>query len=341
MTTIKFPIEEPPANGATIQVAEGVHWIRLPLPMALDHVNIYALDDGHGWTIIDSGINTKPCRAAWQNLLDGLLKDKPIWRVLVTHYHPDHIGLAGWLHAEQGAEIWTTRTTWLLGRMLVLDDQPVWPDEAKRFYKAAGMDAALFEKRAQERPFNFSDVVSPLPLGYRRIAEGDLVEAAGRRWVVKIGHGHAPEHATLWSQDDNLVLTGDQIIPGISSNLGVFPTEPDADPVADWLTACERFLTVANDTHLALPGHKLPFTGVPERLNQLIENHHGALRRLLEFLDTPQVGGDCFLTLFKREISEGEYGLALAETIGHLNHLLQTDKIIRETRDDVWYWSRK
>lgn len=339
MTKIHFPFETPPGHGEAIEIAEGVLWMRLPLPMALDHVNIYALDDGDGWTIIDAGIDTKKSRAVWELLLAGPLSGKPINRILVTHYHPDHIGLAGWLQ-NKGAELWTTRTTWLLGRMLVLDEQQEWPKEAANFYRAAGMDHQLFEKRRAARPFNFADVVAPLPLGYRRISEGEIISAGGRRWMVRIGHGHAPEHAMLWSLDDDLVIAGDQIIPGISSNLGVHPTEPDQDPVAEWLKSCEYFSNLAEDRHFALPGHKLPFTGVPERLTQLIENHHGALARLLDYLETPHTGGECFVPLFKREIGEGEYSLALAEAIGHLNHLHQTGKITRETRDGVWHWSR-
>ncbi len=340
MTEIRFPHEQHPETGEVIEVADGILWFRLPLPMALDHVNIYALDDGDGWTVVDAGINTNKTRAIWEGLLTGPLSGKPLLRVLVTHYHPDHIGLAGWLQTAYGAELWTTRTSWLQARMLQLDEQPVWPDEAVAFYRAAGMEPSLFERRRTERPFNFSDAVAPLPLGYHRISEGDVIRMGGRRWRVHIGNGHAPEHATLWSLDDNLILSGDQIIPGISSNLGVFPTEPNADPVTEWLDSCARFLDMAEGRHFALPGHKLPFYGVPERLTQLIDNHHGALARLLDHLTTPKTGGECFLPLFKREIGEGEYGLALAETVAHLNHLLYADKVTREMRDGVWHWSR-
>lgn len=341
MTKIRFPHKAPPSEGEVIELADGVLWLRLPLPMALDHVNIYALDDGDGWTVIDSGVNSGRSQAIWEALMAGPLSGKPINRVLVTHYHPDHIGCAGWLQSQHGVELWTTRTSWLQARMLVLDEQPVWPEDALKFYRAAGMDPKLFEKRKAERPFNFADVVAPLPFGFHRISEGDIITAAGRRWEVKIGNGHAPEHAMLWSLDDDLVIAGDQIIPGISSNLGVFPSEPNADPVAEWLESCHRFATMAEDRHYVLPGHKLPFTGMPERLKQLIDNHHGALDRLWDFLDTPKTGGECFVPLFKREISGAEYGLALAESLGHLNHLYQTGKITRESRDGVWYWSRK
>jgi glyoxylase-like metal-dependent hydrolase (beta-lactamase superfamily II) len=199
------------------------------------------------------------------------------------------------------------------------------------------MDAAILKQRSQERPFNFADVVFPMPLGFTRIGQDDRLRIGGRTWDVHIGHGHAPEHATLWSRDDNLVLAGDQILPSISSNLGVYATEPMADPVGDWLEACDRLAGLARADHLVLGGHKLPFTGLPMRLRQLIDNHHGALARLLPFLDTPKSAGDCFPPLFKRPIGEGEYGLALVEAIGHVNHLYKLGQVTRSERDDgVW-----
>ena len=338
---IHFPHAEPPSEGEAIEVAPGVLWMRLPLPMRLDHVNVYALDDGDSWTVIDTGFNSKRGRQIWQALMAGPLKGKPISRVLVTHHHPDHVGMAGWLQSDYGAELWTTRTAWLFSRMLTLDVQSVWPEETLAFYRAAGMDSDVYEKRKSERPFNFSDVVAPMPLGFQRIKQNDVLTIGGRRWVVHIGHGHAPEHATLWSLDDDLVISGDQIIAGISSNLGVYATEPEADPVGDWLESCERLGAIAHDNHFVLPGHKLPFKGLPKRMTQLIDNHHHALVRLEKHLVEPQTAAGCFAPLFKRSIGEGEYGLALVESYGHLNHLHQTGKVFRKRRDDdAWLWQK-
>lgn len=342
MNKIHFPHETPPAEGEAIELAEGVLWMRLPLPMRLDHVNIYALDDGDGWTIIDTGFSSRRGRGIWEKLMAGPLQGHPIKRVLITHHHPDHVGMAGWLQTEHGAELLATRTAWLMARMLTLDVQDVWPPEALKFYRSAGMDSQYYNGRKDARPFNFADIVAPMPLGFTRIRQDDVLTIGGRRWVVHIGHGHAPEHATLWSLDDNLVIAGDQIIPGISSNLGVYPTEPDADTVGEWLESCERLRDLATDDHFVLPGHKLPFTGMPARLTQLIENHHSALIRLEEYLKTPRTTAECFAPLFKREIGDGEYTLALAEAIGHLNHLLLNDKVSRRRRDDdAWVWSLK
>ena len=205
--TLRPAFETPPREGEAMEVASGILWMRLPLPMALDHVNVYALDDGDGWTIVDTGMDSRRTRAIWQGLLDGPLAGRPVTRVIVTHHHPDHIGLAGWFQA-QGATLLTTRTAWLMARMLVLDERPLPGPEQMAFWRAAGMEADLLAARLLERPFNFADCVAPLPLGYTRIAQGDVLTIGARRWQVHIGHGHAPEHAVLFSLDEPLVLGG-------------------------------------------------------------------------------------------------------------------------------------
>ena len=339
---LNYPWEAPPQHGVPIEVAEGVLWFRLPLPMKLDHVNVYALDEGDSWTVIDTGFASKKCKAIWQGMMDGPLGGKPISRVVVTHHHPDHIGLAGWLKSDFGAELVTTRTAWLTARMLTLDVQEVPNAETLAFYKLSGMDAELYAKRATERPFNFADIVAPIPLGYTRIQEGEQIKMGGRTWDIHMGNGHAPEHATFWSQDDNLVLAGDQILSSISPNVGVYATEPMADPIGEWLEACERLNLLVQDDHLVLGGHKLPFTGLPQRMRQLIENHHSALKRLEKYIEPPKSASECFSCLFKRPIGEGEYGLALVESVAHLSHLYQTGLATRELRSDgAWVYQSK
>jgi glyoxylase-like metal-dependent hydrolase (beta-lactamase superfamily II) len=341
MTGIRYPWETPPEHGQAIEVAQGVLWTRLPLPMKLDHVNIYALDEGSSWTVIDTGFASNKSKRIWQDFIAGPLGGKPVSRVIVTHHHPDHVGLAGWFQAEHGAELVTTRTAWLMARMLTLDAQSEMTPENEAFYISAGMDPQILAARKAERPFNFADVVAPMPLGYTRIKQGDQITMGGRNWRVHIGNGHAPEHATFWSEDDNLVLGGDQLLPSISPNIGVYATEPMADPITDWLEACERLAPLAREDHLVLGGHKLPFTGLAIRMRQLIDNHHGALARLLEFIDTPKAASECFTPLFKRKIGAEEYGLALVEAVAHLSHLYQAGQASRERRaDGAWVYSR-
>jgi glyoxylase-like metal-dependent hydrolase (beta-lactamase superfamily II) len=335
---LNYPWDTPPDTGSAIEVADGVLWMRLPLPMALDHVNVYALDEGDCWTVIDTGFDSGRTRAIWQRLLDGPLGGKPVSRIIGTHHHPDHIGLAGWFQS-MGATLWATRTTWLFSRMLMLDAQDRPTPETLAFWQQSGMDPAILAKRREERPFNFADVVHPMPVGFQRIQQDDVIEMGGRSWDVHIGNGHSPEHAVFFSRDDNLVIAGDQILPSISPNIGVYATEPMADPLAEWLEACERFAELARPDHLVLGGHKLPFTGMPTRMCQLIDNHHGALKRLLKHLETPQTAAGCFPPLFKRRIGDSEYGLALVEAVAHLNHLMHLGQVTREmSPDGAWLW---
>lgn len=338
---IHHPFATPPGAGEAIEVAPHILWLRLPLPMALDHVNVFALDDGDGWTIVDTGLMSKKTKAIWAALITGPLAGKPIRRLIVTHHHPDHIGLAGWFQ-DQGVELITTRTAWLLARMLVLDEQPKPTAEGLLYYRRAGLTAAELAAKAEERPFNFADIVAPLPQGFTRIEEGSILRAGGRRWLVRIGHGHAPDHATLWSLDDSLILGGDQLLPGISANIGVYPTEPEADPLGEWLDSTRRFEAFAQDDHLILPGHKLPFTGLPFRLVQMAENHTSALDRLLGHLKTEKTALQCFPALFKREIGPADQGLALVEAVAHLNYLLKRDLVSRFlTQDGAWQWQAR
>ncbi len=340
--TLRYPWDTPPEPGKAVEIAEGVLWMRLPLPMKLDHVNVYALDDGDGWTVIDTGFDTGKSREIWGALLSGPLAGKPVRRVVVTHHHPDHIGLAGWFQTAHGAELVTTRTAWLFARMLTLDVQTEMPEETRAYYQGAGMDPEILAERIAERPFNYSDMVAPMPLGFTRVQQGDVIRMGGRDWDVHMGNGHAPEHATFWSRDDNLVISGDQILSSISPNIGVYATEPQADPLADWLEACERLSHLARPEQIALGGHKLPFVGLPLRMRQLIENHHSGLRRLLDYLDTPKPASACFAPLFKRTIGKGEYGLALVEAVAHVNHLYHTGQVTRTRGEDgAWLYQRR
>ncbi len=334
---IRTPWTEPPAEGEAIEVAPGVLWMRLPLPMKLDHVNVYALDDGDGWTLVDTGFHSKRGLKIWERLLAGPLEGRPVTRVVVTHHHPDHVGNAGWFQRHHGAKLVTTRTAWLFARMLTLDEQERPTEETLTYWRRAGMDPEILAERAAERPFNFADIVHPMPLGFTRVRQGDAIRMGGRDWDVHVGNGHAPEHATFWSRDDDLVLAGDQILPSISSNIGVYATEPEADPVAEWIEACGRLATLARPEHLVLGGHKLPFTGLPLRMRQLIDNHHGALDRLHAHLSEPKAAGECFAPLFKRRIGPAEYGLALVEAMAHCLHLWHEGRATRDLRaDGAW-----
>jgi glyoxylase-like metal-dependent hydrolase (beta-lactamase superfamily II) len=329
-----------PAEGEVVEIADGVLWTRLPLPMRLDHVNVYILEDADGWTVVDTGFDTERSRAVWEALLSGPLAGHPVRRVVVTHHHPDHVGLAGWFRA-MGAELLATRTAWLFARMLQLDEQEVPPPETLAFWRAAGMATELLKERASSRPFNYADRVAAVPLGFTRLQEGQTLEIGGRGWTVRLGQGHAPDQATLWGEDHPLVLTADQVLPRITPNLGVYPTEPEADPVGEWIGSCLRLQAAAHDDQIALPGHQFPFRGLPSRLRALVAEHRAMLDRLHHWLSEPRTAAECFLPLYGRRRMPAEvYGLALAEALGHLNHLRATGRAKRDTEAGIWIWRR-
>ena len=334
------PISHPfdaPTPGQAREVAPGILWMRIALPMRLDHVNVYALDDGDGWTLVDTGLGTDDGRRQWEALLAGPLAGRAVRRLVATHHHPDHIGLAGWFQAR-GAELITTRTAWLFARMLTLDVQARATEQAIAFWRDAGMPPAMIAEKAAERPFNFADVVAPMPVGYTRIAEGSTISMGGRDWQVRMGNGHAPEHATFWS-DDGLILAGDQMLPGISANIGVYPTEPEADPLSEWLEAIARFRPLATEAQLVLPGHKLPYRGLPARLAAMAADHREALDRLVVHLAEPRAAVECYVPLFGRAVTGAAYMLALVEAVAHLNHLRTTGRATRARRaDGAWAW---
>jgi len=328
---LTYPFE-PPQGTTALEIAPGIRWLRLPLPWALDHVNAYALEDDDGWTLVDTGIDSPLLRAHWTEAL-AALGPKPVTRVIITHHHPDHIGLAGWFQA-QGAELVTSRTAWLYARMLTLDPEPH-PAEVETFLTRAGLDPSQRDTR-RARAFRFGETVAPLPLGFTRLSEGDRVTAGGRDWVVRIGQGHAPDHLTLWARD--VVLIGDQVLPRISPNIGVYPTEPEADPLGEYLTSLAALARDAGD-QLILPGHQRPFYGLGPRIAALQAEHGLALDRLHAHLTPPRRAADCFAPLYRREIGPGELGLALAETLAHLNCLTATGRARRTLGPDgAWLW---
>ncbi|MAK09771.1 MAG: hypothetical protein CML36_04770 [Rhodobacteraceae bacterium] len=225
-----------------------------------------------------------------------------------------------------------------MAKMLSLDVHEKVSPSTELFWRQAGMSHEMLGEKLRTRPFNFGDGVSPLDKGFIRVSENEIATINGVDWTVRMGNGHAPEHATFWSNELNLVLAGDQILSGISSNLGVYPTEPNADTVGDWIDSCEKFLEFASDEQVVLPGHGRPFSGLPQRLVQLVENHKAALKRIKEDLKTgPKTVVELFKTIFKRDINKREYMLALHEAVGHANHLFKTGVVNRNVRQDGAY----
>lgn len=324
---------EPVAPGEAREIVEGIWRIAHPVGFPPGSQNAYVLADdgaaGPAWTIVDPGL--RGTEARWRALLDGPLAGRPVRRVIATHHHPDHIGAAGWFQRTFGAALWTTRTAWLFARMMRLDAWEEPPEEMVRFYVRAGFDAAQMARWRERAKRNFSVTIGEMPLGFRHVAEGEAVAIGARRWRALIGGGHAPDHLMLHDAASGLLISGDQILPDISPNIGVYPTEPEADPLGDWLAACRRFADLFADADdlLTLPGHGAAFFGPAPRLTRLIARHRAALDRLEALLETPKTAAECWPALYRRKIEGDLEGLAIVETLSHLNRLIAEERATR------------
>ena len=340
MSALIYPWAEPPELGRTREVADGLLWIHLPLPFALNHVNAWLLRDEAGWTVVDTGIEAPDMAEPWDRIFADDLDGAPVTRVICTHMHPDHIGRAGAICRRFDARLWMTRLEYVTGRMLLADTGRSAPEAGVRFYRAAGWDApALAQYR--ERFGQFGSAVSPLPDSFRRLEDGQVLTIDGRAWRVVVGSGHSPEHACLYSRELQVFIAGDQVLPRISPNVSVFPTEPDADPLGDWMASLAKLEREVPDDVLVLPSHGRPFRGLHARLQELARGHEMSLDRLARSLDAPKRAVDVFGNLFARRIEGGLLGMATGEALAHLARLERDGRAVRETGPDgVWRWSR-
>lgn len=336
---LSYAFGERPDSGATMPVAHGVFWLRMPLPLVLGHINLWLLEDGDGWTVVDTGIDTDDCKEVWRYTLTDVMRGRPIIRVIVTHLHPDHSGGAGWLTDMFGTELLMPREEYLLCRVLAADTGKPAPAAGLRFYKGAGYsEKALANYR--KRFGTFGTLVSPLPDSYRRLKDGDLLSIGEYEWRVIVGRGHSPEHACLYCPELNALISGDQILPTISSNVSVHPTEPAADPLADWFgSLCDLKEKLPPDV-LVLPAHGKPFRGAHARLDQLIQEHDQGLDAVLELCKQPRRALDVFPALFKGTVTDSNLMFATGEAIAHLHYLMNTGRMTMSTDNDGVNWYR-
>jgi glyoxylase-like metal-dependent hydrolase (beta-lactamase superfamily II) len=328
-----------PEAGQLLQVADGVFWLRMPIPFSLDHINLWVLDAGDHWAVVDTGFPSAQAKAHWRALFDGPLAGKPVGRVIVTHYHPDHIGLAGWLCTRWQVPLEISRGEFLLARVLTLDTASAPPADVVAFYAAQGWpDAAVAQLKASEWG-RFGRGVHRLPTGYRRLRAGDRLAIGGRQWDIVVGAGHSPEHVCLHDAAQGLLISGDQVLPRITSNVSVYPTEPEADPLGDWLDSIARLKTLPEDT-LVLPAHNEPFFGLHTRLDQLAADHTRKLEALLEACAEPLSAFESFAILFRRPIGDDEIQMATGEALAHLRWLHRRGQVAAETCDGVTRYRR-
>ena len=340
-SNLVYPFEAVPEAGTVREIAPGVLWIRMPLPFSLTHINLWAIDDGEGWAIVDTGVQTPETAAAWRTLVAGPLGGRPITRVFVTHMHPDHVGMAGWLTRKFDCRLWMTRLEYLNCRVLVADTGREAPNDGVEFYRRAGWHEDSIEQY-RARFGGFGKHVYRLPDSYRRLVDGETIRIGANDWTVVVGSGHSPEHACLHCPALKLLISGDQVLPRISSNVSVFPAEPDADPLGEWLDSLARIAGAVPDDVLVLPSHNEPFNGLHARLRSLHDGHQRGLERLRRSLAEPKRAVDVFGALFARDVRSDNnlLGMATGECVAHLNYLVERDELRVEIRDDGAAWYR-
>lgn len=330
---LDYPVREPPAPGTTLEIAPGVHWLRMPLPFALDHINLWLLEDGDSWAIVDCGYATDETRALWERIFAHTVAGRPVRRVIATHCHPDHVGNAGWLCERFGATLWMAQAEYLTAH--------AWRDDAAGFtnaglvdfFRANGLDADSLGGM-QERGNSYKRGVPELPRSYRRIMDGDELAIGGRAWRVIMGYGHAPEHASLYCAETNVFISGDMLLPRISTNVAVSSVTPEADPLALFLASLARYAAELPADALVLPSHGLPFRGAHERVAQLEAHHQERLAELEEACAEPKAAADVITTLFRRKLDLHQTFFAMGEALAHLNYLAGKGRLARTVGGD-------
>lgn len=329
---LHYPLgDQAPEPGAWLPVAPGVLWARMPVPGPLKHVNVWGVEEEGGLAVVDTGLPLPESKDAWR----AMLKGRTVTRVIVTHMHPDHLGLAGWLTHKHGVRLWMTRGEYLTGRLLVLDARPEPPAASIAASRAAGWSDEQIEASRARGWSHFARAVPHLPESYVRVRDGDRLGP----WRAVIGSGHSPEHLCLIDDDRGVMIAGDQVLPRISSNVSLTTLEPEGDPLSDWLESLARFRRDLSDDLLVLPSHGNPFTGLHARLDALIAGHHKQLDRLEARLrEAPRRAVDCFGVMFARSIDDKLLGMATGETLAHLRWLERRGRAHAEDRDGVLFW---
>ncbi|OYW52860.1 MAG: MBL fold metallo-hydrolase [Rhizobiales bacterium 12-68-15] len=313
------------------EVVPGMLRVRVPLPFPPTEVNAWLLACGEGWTLIDSGVDSSSTRALFEAVLaDPMLEGRPVTRLLGTHFHPDHIGLAGWLHERTGAPIHMSRVEWLQARLILADP----PERALDAYLAqyAASDApAEFLALMQRRGLLYRRWVGPLPYSYHAIREGDVLDMAGTSWRVITGEGHAPEMVCLHSAERGILIAADQILPRITPHIGIHPADSDGDPLGAYLGCLSKFEGLGAQTYV-LPSHGDPFTGLDERIESLRAHHEERLQRLRDFCTEPRTVMETTSVLF-RKLALEQIGFGLSEALAHLRHLVRRGEMREEPGD--------
>ena len=327
-TEIVFPQPVPPDPGTLREVAPGILWLRLPLPFLLDHVNVYLVEDEGGWAALDTGLGNDICKAAWEAAFAGPLRGQRLTRVICSHFHPDHMGLVGWLTERFSCPLFVTRTEFLTTKVL---ENTIFA-ASTNFYSERGMPPA-FGAAVAEDGHNYLHLVTGIPSQFERLKAGASIRVGGRVFSILTGGGHSPEQAMLYCASDRIFFSFDQVLTRISPNVSVASMEPAADPLGEYLHSLREIRGAIPGDVLVLPGHHVPFTGLHTRVDQLLEHHATRCELIAEATRTaPQTASSLVPVLFKRKMDEHQTGFAFGETVAHVNYMVAQGRVT-ETRD--------
>lgn len=331
-----YPLDGEPAPGETWEVAPGVWWVRMPLPFKLNHINLWMLEDHDGWTLVDTGILSDEIKALWATIEEKRVSpERPVKRLICTHYHPDHIGLAGWLCERHGVELTTTLGEWTTARLYCLETEESKTPQMLPFFRKAGFSERQMELVAP-RAAHYASIAGMPPHTFNRIKGGDVIKIDGRGWEVMIAEGHAVKHACLYCADKKILISGDQILPRITPNVSLQPQEPDGDPLKLFLDSLDQFRRLPADT-LVLPSHDWPFRGVLERLDSMVAHHDERLETTLAACADPASGVDVLNKMFTRALDDHQIFFAIGEALAHVHRLMYEGKITRSLNPDGVY----
>ena len=325
---LRFPFPAPPKPGETIEIRPGIFWARLALPFRLDHVNVYMIEDGDGLAIVDAGIDNVASRAAWEALLSGPLAGRKLTRMIVTHFHPDHVGLAGWLCERFELKLAMSQTEYLIALTIRLDPAGLKSEPYRGFYRSHGLSEEATEV-VLGNGLHYLRMVSPPPRTFLRLIAGDRLVIGGREFEVMTGAGHSPEQVMLYSAADKFFISGDQIMAKISPNVSVEAMDPDGDPLGIYLRSLERLKRTLPDDVLVLPGHNLPFVGFAARADELIAHHDARCEAILAACRvSPQTVAELVPVIFGRAIDDPhQLVFAFGEALAHVNFLLRAGRL--------------
>ncbi|MCZ6888008.1 MAG: MBL fold metallo-hydrolase [Gammaproteobacteria bacterium] len=336
---LRYPYDTHPAAGTTVEVADGVRWLTMPMGGSLNHINLYLLEDSDGFYVVDTGLGTAQTRDLWMQIFEAELGGKPVKGVICTHMHPDHIGQAGMITEHFRCPLYMTRAEYYQARSFSGSwgsHKSNW--QGAEFYIRSGMPADYLEQMSAMWKRRASEGMSmpEMPMGYQRLEDGDIMTIGQHDWQIVVGAGHSPEHACLHCKSLGIMISGDQILPRITSNVSVMPTEPEANPLKVWMESHDKFLDTPPAT-LVLPAHNLPFHGVRERLRQLTTHHEDRMLAIEEYCVEPQIAKDLLPVLFARKLDPPQMMMALGEAIAHCHLLMHRNRLERTVHEDGCY----